>query len=97
RQQDGHAVGAAQPREHADDGAEHDADDGHEQVERRDRDMEAEEEVFEAHRQSPSQASSGPLGMGTRNQRSKITKVASGRPRASSAMVIHRWRPTQRM
>ena len=34
RQQDGHAVGAAQARQHADDDAEHDADDHQQQVER---------------------------------------------------------------
>ena len=31
--------------------------------------------------QKPSQASSGPLGIGTRNHRSKITKVTTGMPR----------------
>ena len=50
RQQDGHAVGAAQSRQHADDGAQQDADHGHEQIEGRERDVKAEEEVLEAHR-----------------------------------------------
>ena len=67
------------PGQHADDGAEDDADHRHEEVERRDRDLKAEEEVLDAHRfSSPSQASSGPLGIGTRNHTSKTRKVTTG-------------------
>src|SRR5438067_892771 len=38
--------------------------------------------------QSPSQASTGPLGRGTRNQRSKITKVATGTQTASRTATM---------
>ena len=55
-------------------------------------------EVLEAHRvSSPSQASSGPLGIGTRNHRSKTTKVTTGMPTASATTARHEWRPIQRM
>ena len=47
--------------------------------------------------QKPSHASSGPLGIGTRNHRSKITKVTRGMPTPSAAIVGQAWRPTQRM
>ena len=47
RQQDGDAVGAAQPGQHADQDAEHDADDHHHEVERLDRDRKAVEEIGE--------------------------------------------------
>src|SRR6266481_3689869 len=49
RQQDGDPVGAAEARQHADDGAERDADDGEKEVVRLKRDLEAEEEVLETH------------------------------------------------
>ena len=45
RQQDGDAVGAAEAGQHADDDAEHDADDHHHQVERLEDDGEAVEQI----------------------------------------------------
>ena len=49
RQQDRDTVGAAEPGQDADDGPERDAEDRDEQVERRDGDLKAVEEVLEAH------------------------------------------------
>ncbi len=47
--------------------------------------------------QYPSQASSGPLGIGTKNHFSKIKKVTRGTPNDSAMTAIHEWRPTQRI
>ena len=97
RQQDGHTVGAAQSGQHADDRAQQDARDRHEQIERGDGDREAQEEVLEAHAQNPSQASSGPFGIGTRNHRSKTMNVTRGIPMPRATVVTQACRPTHRM
>ena len=47
--------------------------------------------------QYPNQASTGPLGMGTRNQVSKMRNVMTGTDVASATTVRQSWRPTQRM
>ena len=47
RQQDRHAVRAAQTGKHADDRPQHDSDHGQDEVERRDRDLEAEQQALE--------------------------------------------------
>src|SRR5216683_4374683 len=78
REQDGHPVGPAEPGQHADHGAERDAEDGEPEIVRLQRHLEAEEQVLESHAQYPSQDSSGPLGIGTRNHFSKTTKITSG-------------------
>ena len=88
RQQDGDAVGAAEARQHADDHAEQDADHHVGQIRQGQRDREAVQEVVDfVHglsagrwRRFRSRAicSSGPLGRGTRNQRSNTMKKTSG-------------------
>src|SRR5205823_12371513 len=45
----------------------------------------------------PSHASSGPLGIGTRNHFSKMKNVASGNRIARASTASHEWRPIQRM
>ena len=77
RQQDRHAIGAAQSRKHADDDAEHDAEDHHHDVERLQRDRKAVKQIDEFFHPDnpqlcvrcyrPSHSSIGPLGSGTRN------------------------------
>ena len=56
--------GAAQSREHADDGSEQDSDDCNEQIKRGDRDLETEREVFETHRLITQPVFNRPLGHG---------------------------------
>ena len=73
RQQDGHAVGAAQAGQHADQHTECDAHQHEADVLPGQRNAEAlHQALYFVHVQArPSSASSGPLGSGTRNQRSK--------------------------
>ena len=91
RQQDGDAVGAPQTRQHADDGPEQDAQHGDEQVEGRDGDVEAEEEVLESHgsesepalRAAPSASAPGTTARRRRKSR-------PGRPRPGPRRVASR-------
>jgi len=87
-----HAVGAPRPAD-ANDGAQQDADHRHEQVER----VTA---IWKPRKRfsKPSLRTQPDLerafGMGTRNQRSKMTKITIGIPSASTAMASQPWRPT---
>ena len=47
--------------------------------------------------QYPSQVSTGPFGMGTRNQVSKMRNVMTGTAMESATTARQSWRPTQRM
>src|SRR6266496_4120060 len=60
--QNGHAVGPAEPRQHADDRAEQDADDRHPKIEWRDRDVKAHPKIFDSHRSKPQPLFERPLG-----------------------------------